>query len=81
MNARLDIKSLVIGALIMLCITLTIGASNRTNPAVHARFQLALPGEGGNAFVIDTATGRIWEKHPTAGSNAAQFRQPKIDKE
>ena len=79
MNTRLDVKSLVIGALIMLCIALTIGATNRTSPAANARFQLALPGEGSNAYVIDTVTGRIWEKHPTPGNTATEFRQPKTD--
>ena len=79
MKARLDIKSLVIGALVMLCIVLTVGASNRTSPAANARFQLALPGEGTNAYVIDTTTGRIWEKHPTPGSSATDFRLAKVD--
>ncbi len=79
MNARLDVKSLVIGALIMLCITLTIGASSRTSPAANARFQLALPGEGSNAYVIDTATGMVWEKYPTPGNSATTFRQSKTD--
>ena len=81
MNARLDIKSLVIGALIMLCITLTIGASSRTSPGPSARFQLALPGEGSHAYIIDTATGQVWEKYPTGSDSAAAFRQPKIDRE
>lgn len=81
MNARLDVKSMVIGALIMLCIALTIGATSRTSPAANARFQLALPGEGSNAYVIDTATGRIWEKHPTPGNTATEFRLPKTDGE
>ena len=81
MNTRLDVKSLVIGALIMLCITLTIGASSRTSSAPAARFQLALPGEGSSAYVIDTTTGQVWEKHPTGGDNAIPFRQPKIDRE
>lgn len=79
MNARLDVKSMVIGVLIMLCIALTIGATSRTTPAANARFQLALPGEGSNAYIIDTATGRIWEKYPTPGNTATEFRLPKTD--
>lgn len=77
MNARLDVKSLVIGAIVMLCIALTIGASSRTSPAVNARFQLALPGEGSNAFIIDTTTGQVWEKYPTPGDSADKFRESK----
>ena len=80
MNARLDFKSLAIGALVMLCITLTIGASSRTSPAPHARFQLALPGQGSSAYIIDTATGQVWEKHPMESDYAVSFRQPKIGK-
>ena len=78
MNTRLDVKSLVIGALIMICIFLTIGASNRTTLTANARFQLALPGEGSNAYIIDTTTGQIWEKHPTPGTSAISFRQSKV---
>ena len=81
MKARLDPKSLIVGALIMLCITLTIGASSRTSPAPNARYQLAVPGEGSNAYVIDTTTGQVWEKHPIPGTDAAKFRQPKIDRD
>jgi hypothetical protein len=79
MKARLNITSLVIGALIMLCIVLTVGASNRTSSTVNGRYQLALPGEGSNAYIIDTTTGQIWEKYPTPGGSVTTFRQPKTD--
>jgi len=64
MKLHLDLKSMLIGALLLLCIFLAMGASTRTNSAVPAQFQLALPGEGSNAFIINTATGQVWENIP-----------------
>jgi hypothetical protein len=77
MNLHLDFKSMLIGALLLLCIVLAMGASNRTSSTGSARFQLALPGEGNNAYIINTDTGQVWEKHPTGGDSAVKFRKQK----
>lgn len=79
MKLHLEFKSMLIGALLLLCILLAMGASNRTSSTVSARFQLALPGEGTNAYIINTDTGQVWEKNPTGGESAAKFRLPKTD--
>jgi len=42
------------------------------------RFQMA--GIPGHAYVVDTATGQVWEDFATAGSgsNDAEFKRPKL---
>jgi hypothetical protein len=58
MNKQIDIKSVVIGILITVCIVLAMGAGRSPMPAMFGRFQLAAA--DGQAYIIDTDTGRVW---------------------
>ncbi len=79
MKTSMDFRSLLIGILLTLCILFVLGSARATNPNLNARFQLALPGEGSNAFVIDTTTGQVWERHAFGGDQGTDFRKPKLN--
>ncbi len=78
MKTSLDLRSVFIAILLTLCILFVLGFAQTSNPDSNARFQLALPAEGNNAFVIDTATGKVWERYPVSGPEAAIFRKAKL---
>ena len=77
MKTQLDIRSMLIGILLTICCIFALGAARSTNPALNARFQLVCPGEGSNAFVIDTSTGQVWAKY-SGNRNTNNFLTPKI---
>lgn len=78
MKTQLDIRSMLIGILLTICCFLVLGAARSSNPALNARFQLVAPGQGGNMFIIDTASGQVWERTPGGFDDATNFRKPKI---
>lgn len=49
----------------------------RNRVAAPARFQIQTA--EGHAFVLDTATGEVWERHfiPGGGGNSSGFNEPK----
>ena len=54
MKAQLGFRSMLICILLIICCFLVLGAAGNSNPALNARFQLVAPGQGGNAYIIDT---------------------------
>lgn len=54
-KGSIDFKSLVIGLLLGLCITLVLGASNYND---NGQYQCSAGGS--QVFVIDTQTGQTW---------------------
>jgi hypothetical protein len=72
MNKQIDIKSLIIGILITVCIVLAMGAGRSTSPTVLGRFQLVA--DEGQAYVIDTGTGQAWIRL----NKLQEFCAPKI---
>ena len=58
MNMQIDVKSVVIGILITVCIVLAIGAGRSSMPAMFGRFQLVAVED--QAYIIDTDTGQAW---------------------
>ena len=80
MKTQIDTKSMLIGILLTLCCIFALGATTSTNSNSNARFQLAAPGEGNNAYIIDTTTGEVWEKYPVNTQKSVDFRRPKIEK-
>ncbi|MGD0785471.1 MAG: hypothetical protein ABR969_06635 [Sedimentisphaerales bacterium] len=54
-RGSIDFKSLVIGLLLGLCITLVLGASNNND---NGKYQCSA-GQG-QVFIIDTQTGQTW---------------------
>ena len=72
MNKQIDIKSVVIGILITVCIVLAMGAGRSPMPAMFGRFQLAAA--DGQAYIIDTDTGQAWIRL----NKLQEFCAPKI---
>jgi hypothetical protein len=71
--SKIDIKSLVLGTVLgaLLIITLGAGAAAKQRaqivPAGPGPGRFAIATNAGHAFVLDTATGRVWEKFTPAG--------------
>ena len=72
MNKQIDIKSVVIGILITVCIVLAMGAGRSTMPTVLGRFQLMAV--EGQAYVIDSGTGQVWIRL----NKLQEFCEPKV---
>jgi hypothetical protein len=58
MNWHVEVKSAVIGGLLVLVCICLMGAMPLMNPDLFGRFQMAT--SDGHAFVMDSATGQVW---------------------
>ena len=78
MKTMFDPKSALLGAVAVIVIASIFGAKSLSGPDV-GRFQIQTSEH--HAFVLDTTTGRVWEKHLTSskGINAKNFRGSKLD--
>ena len=78
MSKQIDFKSLVIGILITVCITLAMGASNYPGTSSAGRFQIAL--RDNHAYVLDTVNGRVWERYlpSSQGRTSNSFHAEKL---
>jgi hypothetical protein len=74
MNVHVDLKSLLIGIVLALCVLLVAGASTPAIPHHAGRYQL-VAAEYGRAYVLDSHTGRVWRK----SSGRGEFAEMKID--
>jgi hypothetical protein len=59
MKHQIDLKSLLIGILLTICVFMVIGASQSSFPPNFGRYQLVANAH--TAYVIDGHTGRIWK--------------------
>lgn len=74
MRLSLDGKSVAVGLFAGAALVASIGAAQNDSPEV-GRFQIAAAGGPiAYAYVLDTATGKVWKEH----SNDA-FSTPKLD--
>ena len=76
MKTQINLKSAFCGLVVGILATLAIGAETNSNET--GRYQIAT--EGNVAFVIDTKTGKVWEKgwQGLTGFNSdADFSDPK----
>ena len=64
MRLILDGKSVVVGLFAGAALVASLGAMQRDTPQV-GRFQIAA---GERAYVVDTATGRVWMEHIPPGT-------------
>ncbi len=73
MKHQIDLKSLLIGILLTICVFMVIGASQSSFPPNFGRYQLVA---GDNvAYVIDGQMGRVWKWW-----GRGEFTEMKIDK-
>jgi hypothetical protein len=81
MSFKLDAKSAGIGLVLGAAIVLCLGAGVKLDPQVK---RYAIAANEGHAFILDTATGQVWEKF-TPPSNASgavgptEFAAPKLE--
>ena len=77
MKAIFDLRSFLIGAVLTVFVFLALGAARNDSPQA-GRFQI----EANNnyVFVIDTATGQVWEKFAVAkqDTKSQNFMDPKL---
>lgn len=80
----IEIKSAVIGGLVVLLVVFAVGAAY-WQPENHGRF--AMMGHPGRAFLLDTVSGQVWslrvdEGHATfpemIAGNEKEFYAPKV---
>ena len=84
MRLILDGKSLLIGGFAAVALVASLGAMQNREPQV-GRFQIAGTGgqSGGNAYVVDTATGQVWREPdgPRLTDAYIAFLRPKLGAE
>jgi len=59
MKTQIDLKSVIIGILLTLCVLLAMGASTSLYSEHHGRYRLTAIGDD-NAYIVDSFTGRVW---------------------
>ena len=77
MQNRLDVKTLILGVVLGGCLTASLGAVAVGGPAA-GRFTMVT--NEAHAYVLDTATGQVWERFAPTGSgfDSNNFHEPKI---
>ena len=77
MKAMFDLRSFLIGAVLAMCVFLALGAARNDSPKV-GRFQIETNED--HVFVVDTATGQVWEKFVAGGqgTKSQDFMDPKL---
>jgi hypothetical protein len=77
MNSKIDTKSILIGLLAGVAVTLVVGAAIPTNQV--GRYQIA--GAGNHAVIVDTVTGQVWQGYMPSmeGSTDADFFKVKVE--
>lgn len=71
----IDLKSVLIGLLLGVCVILVLGAGN-SKQADYGRYQIACPDNSGVCFVIDTTTGQVWQRF--GSNNGQQYGSPDL---
>lgn len=77
MKCQIDLKSLLIGILLTVCVFVAMGASQSSFSSHPWRYQLVPVGHETVPYVIDVHTGRAWRKL----SGWSEFREIKISRE
>lgn len=78
MAKSIDLKSVLIGGLLVLSVICVLGAAPQLlSPDADGRFTIALSDTpNGEVYVLDTVTGQVWPKYFDGRTNA--FYAPKL---
>ncbi len=81
MLRSIDIRSFLIGGLLVFLLMFLLGAANYISPEYHGRFEITTNQD--YAFVLDSATGQVWSQYfPEQGtlviSSPDEFLAPKL---
>jgi hypothetical protein len=77
MNRKIDLKSVLMGTIIGIAVTVAIGATTNSQP--FGRFQVGCTGN--HAIILDTATGQAWTGFFSSSggrSDGERFFTPKL---
>ncbi len=76
MTKSIDLKSLLIGSLLVLLVMCALGAAPRLLPPNSVgRFTIVTTHVYQNAYVLDTVTGQVWERE---SRSSEEFFAPKL---
>jgi len=77
MKMNLELKSLFVGVIITVLLTLALGATKESFLRV-GRFHIEV--DHNHVFVLDSITGQVWEKYllPDRGTTSKDFAEPKL---
>jgi hypothetical protein len=75
MRVELDLKSLLVGAIVTTLLFFAIGAGNSALRVGRCHLEI----DDNHAFVIDSVTGEVWEQFlsQTGGSRSPDLAKPK----
>jgi hypothetical protein len=76
MFKSVDLKSLLMGGLLVLAVLCIVGATPNLMPSAPCgRFTMVISNlPGGDAFILDTVTGQAWSRNTLYGD----FTEPKL---
>lgn len=78
MSKSIDLKSFLIGGLLVLFVLCVLGAAPRLlSPNSVGRFAIATSHVEQDAFILDTMTGQVWRQSRARGGSDA-FYAPKL---
>lgn len=74
---KIDLKSLAVGIVVGVALACALGAAAVQGEV--GRFQIF--GNENHVYILETTTGRVWEKYVTAsqGGTSSDFAKPKVD--
>jgi hypothetical protein len=76
MFRSVDLKSLLIGSLLVLAVLCILGATPSPVPSAPCgRFTIVVSDANADAFVLDTVTGQVWSRNTLYSEN---FIKPKL---
>lgn len=75
---RDNVVAFAAGTVVAVAVIFALGAAADISEPQIGRFQIEK--DGNHAYVIDTATGEVWQQHalPSRGSNSTGFSEPKL---
>jgi len=82
MLRSINIRSFLIGGLLVFSVMCLMGAANSVSPEYHGRFKITTNPD--HAFIIDSATGQVWSQHfsdepdNVIGAPPDEFHSPKL---
>lgn len=79
MKYGMDVKSMIVGGLLVAGLLLLAGAAGNKPAGMVGRFQIATADSA--AYLVDTATGQVWYSGRISSESDAAFKSPKLNAE
>lgn len=75
MGWKLDIRSAVVGGIVVAAAAIFLGAAN--SESTVGRYRMAV--QSNYAYIIDTMTGKVWSAGATTGTGGNKIFEPKTE--